>query len=166
MNWTELLTSELNEVSGIVQKLITRVDDSELSWKPEEGENWMSLGQLLYHLGEASGMCFKCFMTGDWGFEEMAGMPPVESLPSVSSTTEALERVKADYELAMSCIKEAGEERLDQDLVAAPWDPRKVPLGKQLLSMVQHLESHKSQLYYYLKLQGKSVNTFTLYGMD
>jgi hypothetical protein len=31
--------------------------------------------------------------------------------------------------------------------------------------MVTHLDVHKSQLFYYLKLQGKPVNTAHLWGM-
>jgi hypothetical protein len=31
--------------------------------------------------------------------------------------------------------------------------------------MVQHLDSHKSQLFYYLKLMGRDVNTMNLWGM-
>jgi len=38
-------------------------------------------------------------------------------------------------------------------------------LGHRLLHMVDHLALHKAQLYYYLKLQGKSVNTDTLWGL-
>jgi len=38
-------------------------------------------------------------------------------------------------------------------------------LGKHLLQMVQHLVQHKTQLYYYLKLMGRPVNTGHLYGM-
>ena len=37
-------------------------------------------------------------------------------------------------------------------------------LGRQLLQMVQHLDRHKSQLFYYLKLQGKPVTTAELWG--
>jgi len=38
-------------------------------------------------------------------------------------------------------------------------------LGHHLLQMVEHLNSHKSQLFYYLKMQGKPVNTGDLWGM-
>ena len=31
--------------------------------------------------------------------------------------------------------------------------------------MAEHLAQHKAQLFYYLKLQGKDVNTMHLYGM-
>ena len=61
---------------------------------------------------------------------------------------------------------EAGEQRLENEMVAAPWDPSdmKMSLGMQMLGMVGHLQQHKAQLFYYLKLQGKDVNTWHLYG--
>jgi hypothetical protein len=40
----------------------------------------------------------------------------------------------------------------------------KLGLGRYLLQMVQHLDRHKGQLFYYLKLQGKPVNTADLWG--
>jgi len=49
---------------------------------------------------------------------------------------------------------------------AAPWEPENArSLGLHCLSMVQHLDSHRHQLFYYLKLMGKDVNTMTLWGM-
>ena len=38
-------------------------------------------------------------------------------------------------------------------------------LGHRLLGMIGHLTQHKAQLFYYLKLQGKPVNTMHLWGM-
>jgi uncharacterized damage-inducible protein DinB len=37
-------------------------------------------------------------------------------------------------------------------------------LGQHLLHMIQHLDRHKAQLFYYLKLQGQKVNTADLWG--
>ena len=51
------------------------------------------------------------------------------------------------------------------DPAPAPWNPQPVQLGQQLLGMVNHLNQHKGQLFYYLKLQGKPVNTMHYYGM-
>jgi hypothetical protein len=50
-------------------------------------------------------------------------------------------------------------------MMAAPWAPgREFVLGWHLLQMVRHLDLHKAQLFYYLKLQGESVNTGDLWG--
>jgi hypothetical protein len=59
----------------------------------------------------------------------------------------------------------AGGKDLADKRVAAPWAPhKKLPLGRQLLSMVQHPDRHKNQLFYYLEPQGKPVNTADLWG--
>lgn len=173
MNWTDLLKAEMENSYRAAEGLIKLVDDGELNWKPSTGNNWMSMGQLLRHIPDACGMCFKGFVTGDWGFPEMAGeappdemLPPADKLPAVASVAEALERLAKDKELALAMIAEAGEEALENRMVSAPWSPdHPLRLGHQLLGMVGHLEMHKNQLYYYLKLQGKPVNTFTMFGM-
>ncbi len=62
-------------------------------------------------------------------------------------------------------IARAGENDLANKTVTAPWDPTPRPLGYRLNEMIDHLISHKAQLFYYLKLQGKPVNTGNLWGM-
>jgi uncharacterized damage-inducible protein DinB len=71
-----------------------------------------------------------------------------------------------DKKLARKVLADVGEKRLAEEPCPAPWDPREMPLGQRLLSMVAHLTQHKGQLFYYLKLQGKPVNTMNLYGMS
>jgi hypothetical protein len=70
-----------------------------------------------------------------------------------------------DKALALEMIDKAGENDLANKEVAAPWATGVLrPLGRHLLQMVRHLDRHKSQLFYYLKLQGKSVTTPDLWG--
>lgn len=173
MNWTELLTEEIENVYGAAEKLMDRVDDSELEWKPATGDNWMNMGQLLKHITESCGFCFRGFATGDWGLpegktfqdlkpEEM--LPPAETLPTVASVAEAKQLLAADKKLAYETMAQVGEETMATKKVVAPWDPTEHLLGHQFLGMVSHLAQHKGQLFYYLKLQGKPVNTMHLYG--
>jgi uncharacterized damage-inducible protein DinB len=50
--------------------------------------------------------------------------------------------------------------------VAAPWNPGETfALGRHLLHSIRHSLQHKGQLFYYLKLQGKKVDTSDLWGM-
>ena len=62
-------------------------------------------------------------------------------------------------------LEKVSEADLSGKITVAPWSPVEMILGQHLLHMVDHLKSHKSQLYYYLKLQGKPVNTGNLWGM-
>ena len=137
----------------------------------------MTTGQLLMHLTNACGFCCRGFLTGDWGMPEGAcadggeipqgvDAAPAESLPTVASVAEARRLVALDHEMTLAMIREAGEAKLDGMMVAAPWYPQHPqPLGRQFLGMVYHLDSHKSQLFYYLKLMGRDVNTMNLWGM-
>ena len=120
----------------------------------------------------ACGGACKGFVTGDWGlpegvsFEDMAPeemLPPADQLPAAESAALAREALAADKQVALEMVEQASDRM--NDPTTAPWDPRAKPLGQQLLDMVAHLSLHKSQLFYYLKLQGDPVNTTHLYGM-
>ena len=174
MNWTQLLKSEIETTYTTTASLLDKVDPDGLDWKPESGSNWMTVGQLLKHITEACGAACRAFVTGDWGLppgvkvedlspEEM--LPPAEKLPTIGSVDEAKRLLSEDKALALLIIEQAGENDLIDKQIAAPWAPGvKYALGRHLLQMVQHLERHKSQLFYYLKLRGKPVNTADLWG--
>jgi hypothetical protein len=175
MNWTELLKSGIEDNYRAAEGLIDMVDEDKLNWKPASGANWMTTGQLLMHLTGACGACCKGFVTGDWGFPEGVDpsslppdqmLPPAEKLPAVKTVAEARKLLADDKKLALEMLRKAGESNLDSKMVKAPWDQTASQLGCQLLSMIGHLTMHKSQLFYYLKLQGKPVNTTHMFGMQ
>ena len=174
MNWTQLLQSEVETTYATTERLLDKVDPKSLDWKPATGSNWMTVGQLLQHISNACGGACKGFVTGDWGLppgmkvadippEEM--MPPAEKLPTAESVEAAKKLLAADKALALEMIGQAGESDLAAKMIPIPWDPRvELTLGRHLLNMVQHLDRHKAQLFYYLKLQGQPVNTADLWG--
>jgi hypothetical protein len=172
VNWTQLLTNEIEKTYRATEGLVRLVDAKQLGWRPATGSNWMSTGQLLSHITDACGYCVKEFVSGTWGTptppgakgEEMS-MPTADAMPSVANVEETLQKLAEDKRTALEQVKKAGEKDLASKMVVAPWDPTPVPLGQRLLSMVGHLQQHKGQLFYYLKLQGKPVHTGNLWGM-
>jgi uncharacterized damage-inducible protein DinB len=174
MNWTQLLKNEIESTYATTARLLDRVDPDSLDWKPDSGSNWMTVRQLLKHIGNACGSGCKGFVTSDWGLppgvklEDLAAeemLPPAEKLPGVESVEEARKLLMEDKILALQMIDQAGENDLAHRVVAAPWAPGvEFALGRHLLQMIHHLDQHKGQLFYYLKLQGKSVNTTDLWG--
>jgi uncharacterized damage-inducible protein DinB len=171
MNWTKLLTAEIQSAYAPTERLTGLVDDSALEWKPSTGSNWMTTGQLLKHLTESCGAAFRGFITGDWGLpegmdaSEVASLPPAEKLPTLASVAEAKRLLQRDRQLALDMLAACSEEDLAHKPAPAPWDPTEMVLGRRLLQMVDHLKQHKGQLFYYLKLQGKPVGTGDLWGM-
>jgi len=173
MNWKELLKSELESAYGSAEKLIALTNDQMLGWKPSTGSNWMTTGQLLMHLSTSCGATFKGFVTGDWGMPENVDpsklpeeemLPPAEKMPAASNIAEAQKLLREDKKIALDILTRCNEEDLGKP-APAPWDPTPMGLGQRLLQMVDHLKAHKGQLFYYLKLQGKPVNTHDYWGM-
>ena len=178
MNWTELLKSEAEATYAASFGLIDMLEDGDLPWKPETGDNWMTLAQLLMHMTTACGWCCRAFVTGDWGMPEgemdgekqaemsdEATLPLAETMPVARTVAQVRVLLEKDREVALAMIEQAGEETLTTKLTAAPWEPSsEVLLGKRLLGMVAHLAQHKGQLFYYLKLMGRDVNTINLWG--
>jgi uncharacterized damage-inducible protein DinB len=176
VNWTELLRSEAEAAYRTTARLLDKVDPERLGWKPETGSNWMTVGQLLKHISNACGAGCKGLVAGDWGLpagtslEDLlpeVNLPPAEKLPRVASVEEAKRLLAEDEAVALEMIALAGENDLANRVVAAPWAPEaSMPLGRHLLRMIEHLERHKSQLFYYLKLQGVRVDTADLWTLD
>lgn len=170
MTLTEVLLTEAGTTYAVAERLFRQVRDDELTWAPRDGRNWMTVGQLLMHCASfGCGKAVRGFVTGDWGADvekaaEQDHVPPAEALPSVQSVGQALELLAADRELAIGCIRSAGEKNLLEHRVAAPWGGPEMPLGQQLLRMIAHLAQHKGQLFYYLKLMGNDVGTADLWG--
>lgn len=175
MNWTELLELETRNAFRVTRELMDLVDDSELGWKPATGSNWMTVGQLLMHLATSTGAGMRGMATGEWGLPEGVKMedlppedmlPPAEKLPTVDSVAQAKELLEADRKLAEEMIEKVGEADLAGREIAVPWNPdESFALGRHFLHALHHLTQHKGQLFYYLKLMGKKVDTSHLWGM-
>jgi uncharacterized damage-inducible protein DinB len=174
--YTDLLIPLIEDTCRVSDGLMTMVKDEDLGWKPASGRNWMTAGQLLLHMTTACGFCCQGFLTGDWGMpedfdpstaQEEDMLPPAERLPAIGSVAEAREALARDRELALRMVAQAGEADLAGKEVVPPWaaDQAPRPLGQHFLEMVLHLNQHKGQLFYYLKLMGRDVNTMHLWGV-
>lgn len=170
MTLTQVLLDEAEGTYAIVERLVRRVADEELSWKPREGHDWMTMGQLLMHLASfGCGKAVQGFVKGEWPSEaesesHEAHVPSPAELPTVLSVQEALDLLAEDQRVTLSCIAAAGELNLLGRRITAPWGGRELTLFQQLLEMLKHLAQHKGQLFYYLKLMGKTVESRDLWG--
>ncbi|MFC1541058.1 DinB family protein [Candidatus Latescibacterota bacterium] len=174
MNWTKLLQEKIEHTYKTTDNLMSLVDDDSLDWKPSPDNNWMTVAQLLMHLCISCGAPMRCIVTGDWGIPDDMDLsemttehmgPTAENMPAVESVTDAKQFLAEDKQIALETLADCSEEDLVSKPPPVPWDSSDTVLGHCLLDMVMHLSHHKAQLFYYLKLQGKPVNTSHLLGM-
>jgi len=175
MKWKELLADEIVYTCGVTDHLMSLVKDNELDWKPEHGNNWMSMGQLLMHMSDACGSTFDGLINGEWDIREEFSVteldvqqifPSANLLPSANNVHDARKLLDIDRKLALKSLKKCPEEDLADKFAPAPWTRTPMILGQRLLHMIYHLNQHKTQLFYYLKLTGRQINTCDLYGMS
>jgi hypothetical protein len=170
MTLTQVLLDEAEATYAVVERLIRRAADEELTWKPSEGHDWMTMGQLLMHLASfGCGKAVRGFVTGEWpsateGQDPEAHVPASAALPSVVDVEEALVLLAEDRRMTLACISAAGETNLLGRRITAPWGGRELTLFQHLLDMLKHLAQHKGQLFYYLKLLDKAVDSGDLWG--
>lgn len=175
MSLSQILREDAEGMYRATEGLFRLVDD--LEWKPSSGDNWLATGQLMRHCADACGKTMRGFITGDWGMgvdgapedspaddaSEEAMLPPAEAYATVESVEEALERLAEDRELCVELLSGLSDERLLGERSAPPWGGPERTLYQHLNEMIWHLGQHKGQLFYYLKLQGKDVNTMHLW---
>jgi len=170
----DILLEEAEKTYTITENLFRMVANTDLSWKPATGKNWMTMGQLLMHCASyGCGKAVKGFIKGEWGMPEGTNpevintdlhVPPLSKLPSVENIKQGMEMLAADRNLTLHCIEDVKERSLLADRFIAPWGGPKVTLFQHLLMMIAHLAQHKGQLFYYLKLLGKNVDSSDLWG--
>jgi uncharacterized damage-inducible protein DinB len=174
VNLRELLQTQAEQTYRTAEILLGMVEDTELNWKPSQGTNWWTVGQLLRHMTVSCGIWCKGFVEGTWDdagdvdydlVSVGAGLPPAEAYRSVENVAGARAALAVDKATAFRMIEKTSEEDLANKKVAAPWNPAPRALVLCLLDMIRHLESHRAQLYSYLKLMGKPVHTGHLWGM-
>jgi hypothetical protein len=171
MKWKELLAGEFESAYKVAEGLVGMVKDEDLSWKPATGDNWLTTGQLLKHIGHSCGDVCQRFITKDWSLPEgyneedfsSAEMATADKFPTVTSVAEAKKLLAADKEAAFDALEKSGDDVLANMDAPTSWDPRPLKLGIRFLQMIHHLISHYHQLFYYLKLQGTPVNTYHLW---
>jgi len=144
------------------EALIKMVPADKLEWRPKP--NFMSFGQLLYHLADGVGLPLRCLVTGQWPFtspEQMVETVKLENLPSCG-VGEALKKLEADETILRECLDSINEEDFAHKVVSAPWGV-KASIERMAINFREHFTNHKMQLFTYLKLLGFPVDTDTLY---
>jgi hypothetical protein len=140
------------------EAMLKMVPADKLDWKP--GPNFMSMGQLICHIGGGIGAELGMMINNTWPkmediSEGMKNMP-------TCNVQEALAKLEQDKATLREVLAGVTEEDFANKIVSVPWG-WKSRMEKMALDFREHFINHKMQLFTYLKLLGFPVNTETLY---
>ena len=147
MNLTEQIIAELQQEAATTRKMLERVPEESLAWKPHEKS--MTLGRLAAHVAGIYGTWFKMTLSQD-------EFDLADSLPlKAESVSDILEAFDQNVSGAVELLQAQSDERL-----FTTWRLKRggqvlfeLPRWAVLRSMViNHIIHHRGQLSVYLRL--------------
>ena len=141
------------------ETLLKMVPADKLDWTP--GPSFMTLGQLICHMGDGIGTELRMLVNNSWPKPEDMSEAMKKGMP-VCNVQEALAKLEKDKTTLQEVLAGVTEDEFASKVVSVPWG-WKAKLEKMSLDFREHFVNHKMQLFLYLKLLGFPVNTETLY---
>jgi uncharacterized damage-inducible protein DinB len=143
----EIAFSDIEEEIGSTRRVLERLPNDKLTWKPHEKSN--TLGELATHMVSIVGWQVAALDTEGLDFSKIAPTPPAATREALLHT---FEKHVADLRRALS--------RTDNEAFEKPWTlqvgdhvvftrPRRIVLRSFGIS---HLAHHRGQLTVYLRL--------------
>ena len=151
MSSVELLLQELEQEAQTTRRVLERVPDDRLAWKPHDKS--MSLGQLALHIASVPGAIAE--------ISQISPFPlPKFEQPSAASAAELIPALEESLAKARTILR-----RLDDADLAKIWrvvdgdrEVMAIPVGAVLRSiMLNHWYHHRGQLSVYLRQVGVPV---------
>lgn len=158
MNLIDPVLSELAHEAATTRRLLDRVPERHLAWKPHEKS--MTLGRLATHIAEIPGWVGSIVEKDEFDVGTGGYVPPtIDRVPeivarfdrNVAAATETLKRQSNDRLLAKWQLKKKGQLVVEM--------PR---MGMIRSLLMNHLIHHRGQLSVYLRLQ--NVPLPSIYG--
>ena len=148
MSLTDQLVQEFEQESATTRRVLERVPDDRLAWKPHQKS--MSAGVLAHHIA------FTPSLIAEWALADSVEVPDGESQHQPASTAEVLALHDEGVKKTKAILSQLGDEGLQK-----PWQLTKggatifgMPSKAALVRMVvlNHGYHHRGQLSVYLRL--------------
>jgi uncharacterized damage-inducible protein DinB len=151
MSTIEMLVQELEQEAQTTRRVLERVPDHQLGWKPHDKS--MSLGQLALHIATVPGTIAE--------LSQMSPFPlPKFEQPSATSAAELVPALDESVAKARTILRQMNEADLARiwRVVDGDREVMAIPIGAMLRSiMLNHWYHHRGQLSVYLRQVGVPV---------
>jgi uncharacterized damage-inducible protein DinB len=147
MSLTDAILQEFKQESATTRRVLERVPDDRLTWKPHAKS--MSLGVLALHLASSPGAI------AEWGLVDSMEFPAGRQMPEPTSNAEILAAHDQGVKKLESAITRIGDEGLRQNWQATKDGVAFMKMPKIALVraiVLNHAYHHRGQLSVYLRL--------------
>ena len=147
MSLTDAILQELDQESATTRRVLERVPEDRLAWKPHPKS--MSLGVLALHLAAAPGMI------SEWALVDSLEFPGGQPPPQPASSAEILAAHDESVQKVKSAISRIGDDGLRQKWQATKEGVAILKMPKAALVrgiVLNHAYHHRGQLSVYLRL--------------
>jgi uncharacterized damage-inducible protein DinB len=147
----QALLQELEQETKTTRRVLERVPEDHLGWKPHEKS--MSLGQLALHVANIPGGIAQLSQTSPFQIPEFVQ-------PSATSAAELVPTLEKSYATAREILGKLTDEKLGEmwRLVDGDREVMAIPVGAVLRTlMLNHWYHHRGQLSVYLRQVGVMV---------
>jgi uncharacterized damage-inducible protein DinB len=151
MSIIESLIQELEQEAQTTRRVLERVPDESLQWKPHEKS--MSLGQLALHIATVPGSVAEIALQSPFGMTEF-------NQPSATSAAELIPALEQSVSRATEILRSMDDAALQSVWRAVDGDREvlRISVGALLRSiMLNHWYHHRGQLTVYLRQVGVAV---------
>lgn len=148
MSICEPLAAEFEQEAKTTRRLLERVPEASLGWKPHEKS--MSLGQLAGHVAQLPALTVVALTQDEFDFAT-AGWKPF----SPQSTAELVEQFDANVKAAAETLKSTADERMGEKWKLRSGDHVLFEMPRALVVRfvgLNHVIHHRGQLSVYLRL--------------
>lgn len=148
MSLSEAILQEFERESATTRRVLERVPDNRLAWKPHPKS--MSAGTLALHIASAPGLI------SGWALQDSAQMSGAERSPEPKSTADVLAAHDESVRKTKAVVTQLGDAGLQRDWKLTTKDGATImgmPKAALIRSIVlNHVYHHRGQLSVYLRL--------------
>jgi uncharacterized damage-inducible protein DinB len=157
MTTAQLLTKELQQEAANNKKILDRIPEAQLLWKPHEKS--MTIGRLGMHIAELPGWIVRCLTADEY---DLGAGPYIPNVPE--SRAQIMAEFEKTMQRAMDLLSTATDETLEKN-----WKLRRgeiviqdMPRSSFVRRQFGHMSHHRGQLSVFLRLLNVPVPA--LYG--
>ena len=156
----EQLIEEFDRAVRAAEVVFRSVPEDKADWAPREG--MLTCGQQMIHMAGALSFYAKGVRTGEWATRSLDEiLKQNHDAPSASSAL-ALRILRRSAEEFRALVRDLTDQAWTEP-VYSPQFGTEVPRWKLILLGIEHHNTHKAELFVYLKLLGVAIGTKELY---